>query len=170
MATPHTKPITIRFNSATRQRLISRAEKHSQSTADVVRSIVADHLAGNDLEHRIRVSLEEVLNRTRQEIGDTVKRTVEEAILFVIEKQAEDGAFSNDTSTPLQPQDPSERHQAKARTYNRTLLAQGRYDGELTPELKAEAKRLMAVNPGRSLEDCTLHLLNQGWNSSPANW
>lgn len=168
MAAPHTKPITIRFNSATRQRLITRAEKQSQTTADVVRSIVADHLAGNDLERRIRVSLEEVLNRTRQEIGDTVKKTVEEALLFLIEQQPARAMDSTQESPMAQGHITNENRQTPRKVYNRTLLVQGRYDDEITKELEAEAERRSSANPGKHRDDFILQLLNEGWK--PEAW
>ncbi|MDQ3289590.1 MAG: hypothetical protein M3Q42_15350 [Pseudomonadota bacterium] len=159
MAAPHTKPITVRFNSATRQRLLNRAEKQSQTTADVIRSIVADHLAGNEIEHRIRVSLEEVMTRTRQEISETVQRTVEEAILFVLEKHA--GGVE---PAPTKVSGPPPLFKPPApRAYNRTLLAQGRYDSEITEALLGMARFRMEKNPIQSLEHFVLELLNEGW-------
>lgn len=79
-------PTGVRFSESQKRWLGKKAEKQSQTISEVVRNIVADEIAGNDLEHRIRVAIEELLQQTERRVSESVNH----AIGFAIEKHAEE--------------------------------------------------------------------------------
>ena len=164
MADNFSDPITIRLAKGHRRKINVLAEKNGTTAAGILRSIVDEYLAGNDLEHRLRIAHEETLNRTIERVVSSV----EQGMIFAVEKIA--SGNRNQEELPRQEEEQPTPQQGR-KSYNKTLLALGQYDDEITPAIVAEAKRRAGGssldarirNQGKTPHDFVLEVLNEGW-------
>ena len=181
-------PITIRLAKGSRRKIVAMAEKNGTTTAGVLRQIVDDYLAGNDLEHRLRIAHEETLTRTIERVVSSV----EQGMIFAVEKIAgREGIGANSQARKPSADDwsPSdlyspERKEAMAQNrigggagrYNLTLLLAGSYEDQITQEMVKEADRRYGLrypndtttNEGKFAR-ILLEVLNEGWKPG-AGW
>lgn len=175
-------PITIRLAKGSRRKIVALAEKNGTTTAGVLRQIVDEYLAGNDLEHRLRIAHEEALSRTLERVVSSV----EQGMVFAVGKIAGGEGLGANLQSPMPSADdwsPSDLYAPERKDatvhkssgggpgrYNLTLLMAGSYDDQITEDMEKEADRRYGMRyPNDTATDrakfarLILEVLNEGW-------